>query len=69
MEGYISDNEQVEVIRKWWRENGKSLVLGLIIGLVGLFIYGAATNKSYGWNWIVCTYFSCNGSKSAFQNC
>ncbi len=39
MEGYISDNEQVDVIRKWWRENGKSLVLGLIIGILGLAGY------------------------------
>lgn len=39
MDAYISDNEQVEVIRKWWRENGKSLLLGLVIGIVGLAGY------------------------------
>jgi predicted negative regulator of RcsB-dependent stress response len=39
VEGYISDNEQVEVIRKWWRENGRSLILGLVIGIMGLAGY------------------------------
>ena len=36
MEGYTSESEQVEVIRKWLKDNGKSLLLGLAIGLLAL---------------------------------
>ena len=39
MEGYSSESEQVEVIRKWWKDNGKSLLLGLALGLSGLAGY------------------------------
>lgn len=35
MEQY-SDQEQVEAIRKWWRENGKAIVGGLLLGLGGV---------------------------------
>lgn len=36
MEGYTSEREQVEAIKQWWRDNGKGIVLGLVIGLGGL---------------------------------
>lgn len=36
MEGYTSEREQVEAIKKWWQDNGKSIVLGLAVGLAGL---------------------------------
>lgn len=39
MEPYASEQEQIETIKRWWRENGKSLVLGLIIGIGGLAGY------------------------------
>lgn len=32
MEGYSSDHEQVESIKRWWRTNGKAVVLGVVIG-------------------------------------
>jgi FimV-like protein len=34
---YASDAEQAEAIKKWWRENGKSVIGGLVIGLGGVF--------------------------------
>ncbi len=37
MEHYESEKEQVEAIKKWWKENGTALILGLTIGLGGLF--------------------------------
>ena len=37
MEGYRTDEEQVEHLKKWWDENGKSIVGGIIIGLVAIF--------------------------------
>jgi len=36
VEGYTSEREQVDAIREWWRTNGKSIVLGLAVGLAGL---------------------------------
>ena len=39
VEGYTSESEQVEALRKWWKDNGKSLILGLALGLAGLAGY------------------------------
>jgi len=32
-----SDEEQVEALKSWWKENGKSIVVGLLIGLLGVW--------------------------------
>ncbi len=32
-----SDDEQVEALKKWWAENGRSLVVGLVLGISGIF--------------------------------
>ena len=37
MDVYKSDDEQAEVIRKWWNENGKSIVIGVFLGLGAIF--------------------------------
>lgn len=37
MEGYSSEQEQIESIKKWWKENGKSVIVGLVLGLAALF--------------------------------
>jgi len=34
---YNSEEQQVEAIKSWWKENGKSIIAGLVIGFVGLF--------------------------------
>lgn len=36
MTEYLTDEEQVERIKKWWSENGTSVIAGLIIGVGGL---------------------------------
>jgi predicted negative regulator of RcsB-dependent stress response len=36
MTEYMTDEEQVERIKKWWAENGSSVIAGLVIGLGGL---------------------------------
>ncbi len=41
MELYDSEEEQVQAIKDWWKENGKAVILGSVIGLGGLF----------GWNY------------------
>ena len=33
LDGYVSEKEQIESIRKWWTENGKFIAIAIIIGL------------------------------------
>jgi predicted negative regulator of RcsB-dependent stress response len=37
---YLSEKEQVELIRRWWRENGWYLIGGAAVAAVGYFGYG-----------------------------
>ncbi len=37
MEAYETEEQQVEAIKQWWKDNGKSIILGAVIGLGGLF--------------------------------
>ncbi len=39
MDEYLSDKEQVERLRQWWRENGWFLIGGVALGLLGLYGY------------------------------
>ncbi len=34
MSTYQTEEEQVEAIKKWWKDNGKSVVGGIVLGLV-----------------------------------
>ena len=37
MEGYRTEEEQIEAIKTWWSENGTSAVLGVALGLGAIF--------------------------------
>ncbi len=37
MDPYKTEEEQVEALKKWWQENGKSIAAGVVIGLVSIF--------------------------------
>ncbi len=37
MDPYTSEAQRIEDIKKWWRENGLSVVLGLTLGVSGIF--------------------------------
>ena len=37
MDIYSTEEQQVEAIKSWWRENGKAVVLGAILGIGGLY--------------------------------
>jgi predicted negative regulator of RcsB-dependent stress response len=39
LDAYTTEQEQIDKIKKWWDENGKAVVLGLAIGIGGLFGY------------------------------
>ncbi|MDQ3731703.1 MAG: tetratricopeptide repeat protein [Pseudomonadota bacterium] len=36
MASYHSDEEQVEALKRWWRDNGRSVIAGAIIGVSAL---------------------------------
>lgn len=37
MDGYTTEDEQVEVLKRWWSENGKSAIFGIVLGLAAIF--------------------------------
>jgi len=37
MKEYETEEQQVEALKKWWKENSSSLIFGLVIGVSGLF--------------------------------
>ncbi len=37
MESYRTEEEQVEALRKWWDENGRSTLIAVVIALGGAF--------------------------------
>jgi len=37
VELYDSEEQQVEAIKDWWKENGKAVIFGAVVGLGGLF--------------------------------
>lgn len=41
METYSSDDETAEAVKKWWRENGKQVIAGAVIGIGSVL----------GWQW------------------
>ncbi len=40
MELYESEEQQVEALKKWWQENGRGIIFGLILGLGGVGGWG-----------------------------
>ncbi len=36
---YETEEQQIEAIKKWWKENGMTIIAGLILGLMGIFGY------------------------------
>jgi len=43
MSSYLSEEEQVEAIKKWWKENGTSVIIGVVLGFGVIFGW-------QGWN-------------------
>ena len=44
MSGYQTEEEQVEALKRWWKENGTSIIAGVVIGLGGIFGWQAWGN-------------------------
>jgi predicted negative regulator of RcsB-dependent stress response len=37
VEGYVSEQQQIEQIKAWWKENGRSIIWGLAVGLFAIY--------------------------------
>lgn len=37
IEGYETEEQQVEAIKKWWKANGNTLIIAAVVGLAGLW--------------------------------
>ena len=37
MDNYLDDHEQAEAIKRWWREYGRAIITGVVLGLIVLF--------------------------------
>lgn len=49
IEGYETEEQQVDAIKKWWHENGTMLIVGAVVGLAGLWgwrYYGESVSTS-----------------------
>lgn len=45
MSEHLTEEEQVEAIKKWWKENGTAIILGIVVGL------GAVIGVRYWFNY------------------
>ncbi|HEC15315.1 MAG TPA: tetratricopeptide repeat protein [Sedimenticola sp.] len=43
MTAHLTEEEQVEALKKWWKENGKAAVAGVVLGLGGILGWQAWT--------------------------
>ena len=37
MDANLTDEEKLELLKKWWKENGGSIITGVVLGLALLF--------------------------------
>ena len=59
MSTYQTEEEQVEAIKKWWKENGKSVIGGAVLGLA---IVGG------GKGWIEYNRIQAEGNSAAYES-
>lgn len=48
MDSYVTEEQQVEAIKKWWKESGNSVITGAILGLALVFGWRAWNDWRYG---------------------
>ena len=37
MDVYGTEEEKIEAIKKWWNQNGKSIIAGIVIGITAIY--------------------------------
>ncbi|HHJ34632.1 MAG TPA: tetratricopeptide repeat protein [Gammaproteobacteria bacterium] len=46
MNEYETEEQQLEALKKWWKENGTSLIVGLVVGVSALFGWRAYVQQN-----------------------
>lgn len=44
MAAHLEEEQQVEALKRWWKENGTSIITGIALGLAGIFGWNAWQN-------------------------
>ncbi len=47
MDVYTTEEEQLEALKRWWKENGRSIIMGLVLALVAVFGWRAWQSYQY----------------------
>ncbi len=47
MELYESEEQQVEALKQWWKENGRGIIFGLVLGLGGVGGWGLWQDRTH----------------------
>ncbi len=67
MEIYNSEEQQVEAIKRFWKENGTAIIAGVVLGLGGLYGWRYFQDQQLGkplWQQFQsCLHSSCWSSK------
>lgn len=54
---YESEQEQIEAMKRWWKENGISIVLGIVIGVAGIIGYNSWQSYKQSKNEAASAYY------------
>ena len=44
-----SEEEQLDAIKRWWKSNGTSLIIGVVVAAAGVFAWKAWQNSCISW--------------------
>ncbi|WP_354625181.1 tetratricopeptide repeat protein [Psychromonas sp. MME2] len=75
IEGYETEEQQVDAIKKWWKENGNSLIIGAVVGLAGLWgwryyndsVIATQEQQSQAYSTMLLQFEAQNGAKDLTQ--
>lgn len=45
MDAYQTEEQQVEALKSWWKENGRSVIVGVVVGVSAIFGWKAWQNQ------------------------
>ena len=47
MDVYTTEEEQLEALKRWWKENGKSIIVGIVLAIAAVFGWRAWQSYQY----------------------
>lgn len=58
MSTYQTEEEQVEALKKWWKDNGKAIILGAVVGLGAVFGWQGWERYQRGQDALAAAYYN-----------